>query len=265
MRILLSRTKGHGDILSLTSAIPGLQKKHPGVKVYFKTIRGYDQLIRHDPRIAGIRWFFFDRPSSPSFDTTINVAHGAIWPAADKEEHLWMGGAQCRKVGVEFSPAKMYLLPEELETATGCDVAIANKYPLGARSYEHMTELASQLAAEKYHVMQIDDCHPRPYNRGIDCPELTIREAAAEIAKARCLVTVDSVFLHVGAALGRPMVVIFNPARSSPRSQYVPGSWVADWHQKPREITLMVKHLLGDGPAPDEENTFDPAYKESQL
>jgi len=49
--------------------------------------------------------------------------------------------------------------------------------------------------------------------------------------------------------------------RSGPKWQFVPDCWIADWVCEPERIVSMVKHLLGDAPAPDEENTFDPAYR----
>lgn len=257
MRILLRRVAGHGDVLSLTSVIPGLKKKYPGAEIYFMTTRGYDQLVRHDPLLSGTIWYGY--PTFLVFDDHRRIDHAKIWEAAKaKGEQMWMGEAQCKVLGVEFSPPKMYLLPEELEAAEGSDVAIANRWPFGGRSYDQMGKLIKLLVAEGYRVLQIDTGPDK-----ITCPHpaLTIREAAAEVAKTRCLVTIDSVFLHVGAALRKSMVVIFNDKRSSPKSQFVPDSWIADWKWKPERMVPMVKHILGDGPAPNEQNTFDPAYR----
>jgi len=256
--ILLHRGAGHGDVLLLTSAIPGLQEKFRDVKIYFKTGKGFDALILHDPRIAGICWNHYPPPKI-NFDISIRVNHALTW-----SKDIWMPIAMCRFVGVKFSLPQLFLLPEELQAAEGCDVAIANKYPvIGGRAYQHMSKLAKYLVDFGYHVKQID-LGP-PMCKGIDHPPLTIREAAATIAKARCLLTPDCVFLHIGVILERPIVAIFNPEqRTSPKNQYVPGCWVAHWKWQPERILPMVKHLLGDGPAPDEENTFDPAYKTSQ-
>ena len=260
MRILLKRNGGHGDVLSLTAALPGLKDKYPGAEIYFRVGKGFDQLIRHDPRLAGILWR--KQPTDLVFDLKIRVAHGSVWGNAKRSSKpLWMFEAQCQVLGVEPSLPSLYLLPGELAAARGSDVAMSNKYPIiGGRSYRHMSALAQQLVATGYHVRQIDT-GPRMC-RGIDNSPLTIREAAAEVAKTRCLVTTDTVFLHVGVALGKPMVAIFNQVqRSGPASQYVPNSWIAGWLWEPRRIVPMVKHLLGDGPAPDEENTFDSEYR----
>ena len=256
--VLLHRGAGHGDVLLLTSAIPGLQEKFPGVKVYFKTGEGFDALILHDPRIAGIHWNYHP-PPNVDFDISIRVDHKQTWGS-----NIWMPIAMCRFVGVKFSLPKLFLLPEELQAATSCDVAITNKYPvIGGRAYEHMDRLAKHLIDFGYHVRQID-LGP-PMCKGIDNPPLTIREAAAAVAKARCLVTPDCVFMHVGVLLDKPIVAVFNPElRTSPKNQYVPNCWDAHWKWQPERILPMVKHLLGDGPAPNEENTFDPAYKTSQ-
>lgn len=261
MRILLRRGSGHGDVLCLTSAVPGLLKKYPGAEIYFMVSKGFEQLVLHDPRLAGI--FRYDQAPGLTFDLNIRVAHGSVWGSGQKEEgHFWLAEAMCQVVGVGFSPPKIYLLPEELAAAKGSDVAMSNKYPVtGGRAYRHMSALAQQLVAAGYHVRQIDT--GPPMCQGIDDAPLTIREAAAEVARTRCLITTDTVFLHVGVALGKSIVAIFNQVqRSSPTSQYVPNCWVANWLWPPERIVPMVKHLLGDGPAPDEENTFNPAYKE---
>ena len=257
MRIQIRRATGHGDVLSLTAAIPGLQKKYPGAKVSFMVSEGYEQLILRDPRMEEIVLWgnSFD---SEEGDLIFRVSHTAYW-----DRHTWMCFAQCDALDVERNFPKLYLLPEEIDAAQGCDIAMANRYPHGGRSYKHMAGLAALLIGKGYHVKQIDTCPL--FCRGVDNAPLTVREAAIEVAKARCLITVDSVFLHVGAALEKPMVVIFNlKKRSGPGSQYVPNSWVADWQWEPKRIVPMVEHLLGDGPAPDEDNTFDPAYKTSQ-
>jgi len=255
--ILLHRGAGYGDVLLLTSAIPGLQEKFPDAKIYFKTGKGFDALILHDPRIAGICWNYYP-PLDIDFDISIRVNHALTWG-----KNIWMPIAMCRFVGVKFSLPQLFLLPEELQVASSCDVAITNKYPvIGGRAYRHMDQLAKYLVDFGYHVKQID-LGP-PMCKGIDNSPLTLREAAAVVAKARCLVTTDCVFLHVGVIFERPIVAIFYPAWSSSKSQYVPGSWIANWKWAPERILPMVKHLLGDGPAPNEENTFDPAYKTSQ-
>ena len=257
MRIQIRRPAGHGDVLSLTAVIPGLQKKYPGVTISFMVSESFEQLILHDPRIEEIVLWgnAFDWDAD---DPIMRVAHANCW-----DKYTWMCFAQCDVLDVERNFPKLYLLPEEIDVAQGCDVVMANRYPHGGRSYKYMAGLAALLVDKGYQVKQIDTCPL--FCQGVDNAPLTIREAAAEVAKARCLITVDSVFLHVGAALEKPMVVIFNrEQRSGPESQYVPNSWIAGWQWNPKRIVPMVEHLLGDGPAPDEENTFDPAYKTSQ-
>ena len=258
MNILLRRGSGHGDVLLVTSVIPGLHEKFPGSQIYFKTGKGFDALILHDPRIMGIHWNHHPPPDI-NFDISTRVNHALTWG-----KDIWMPIAMCRFVGVKFNLPQLFLLPEELQVADSCDVAIANRYPvIGGRAYQHMNQLAKYLVGAGYHVKQID-IGP-PMCKGIDNAPLTVREAAAVVAKARCLVTIDSVFLHVGVILEKPIVAIFNPeSRTSPKNQYVPGCWAAHWKWLPERILPMVKHLLGDGPAPNEENTFDPAYKRSQ-
>ncbi|MEO6696744.1 MAG: putative lipopolysaccharide heptosyltransferase III [Gammaproteobacteria bacterium] len=73
--------------------------------------------------------------------------------------------------------------------------------------------------------------------------QLTLKQLAALTARAKCFVGVDSVPMHIAAAMQTPIVALFGPS-----SEYVWGPWVAPGILPPATLvypyTSQVKHRV---------------------
>ena len=233
MRILLRRYAGHGDILCLTSALPGLRQRYPDAEIHFQTEQGYGDLVLGHPEIHQV-WETIDNVPAEKlahFDLVFEPDHGLEWNDA-------ICKVQCRMLGVTFSPLQLYLHSDEAAAAPVSDVCVAN-YTANERTYPQMKQTVQHLLDWGWNTLQIDSGP----NLGCHQPQLTMREAAAAIARTRVLLTVDTAAMHVGVALQKPMVIVFG-ALTGTHNQYVPDAWLTRTTDAPDWIAGLVTRRL---------------------
>lgn len=206
MKILVIRRDSRGDVLVATSVLPGLREKYPDSQIHFLARNGFDELLLGNPHIDKIV-----HRRSKGYDLEIDLNHHPQWDD-------WMASVHCRIAGVPFHPPELYLAPDELDVPQ-YDVAVANDAGWTSRQYTRMRDVLGTLSGN-YDIVQVD-CGP---DLGVRHPELSIREAAAVIAKSKFYFGVDTVFMHIAAALGKPMVLIMGP--TGRENQYIPHATV---------------------------------------
>lgn len=233
MRILLRRNSGHGDILCLTSVIPGLRARYPDAEIHFQTGSGYADLVLGHPEIHQV-WETANDVAAETlehFDIVYEPDHGLHWNDA-------ICKVQCRLLGVHFSPPRIYLDEDEIMAAPESDVCVVN-HTCSDRTYPRMKDVVPYLHNWGWRTLQIDNGP----NLGCEQPKLTMRQAAAAIARTRLLLTVDTGAMHVGVALRKPLVVIFG-ALTGTHNQYVPDAWLATTADAPDLLAGFVTRRL---------------------
>lgn len=210
MKILVNRNDCHGDILAATSVLPGLQEKYPGAEIHFQVGGGYSRVLQNNPRIDKI---ILGRDGH--YDVVIPyLDHHSQW-----NDH--MPRVHCRIAEVPFNPPELYLTEAELEAQREYSgyIVVANQAGWKTREYEHMQAVVDHLKGW-YHMVQID-LGP---DMGIPHPTLSLREAAAVMAQSSLYLGIDTVFLHMAAALHRPMVLVMGQTcvEGNNYSQYAP-------------------------------------------
>jgi ADP-heptose:LPS heptosyltransferase len=231
MKIALCRGAGIGDVLCLTSALPGLKELYPNAHITFGSTPASMDIVRGNPLID--EYMYMHEMNADSYDKYLEPDHGLEW-------NDWIPRVQCRMLGVPFNPPQLYLTPEELAAAPVYDVAVCHWATHDQRRYEPMKELIRCLLRQEVSVVQADNGP----SLGIDQPQTDIRQAAAIVAKAKVLLTVDTSLMHVGVALDKKMVVIFGDL-TGPHNQYVPNSILAHAAVQPDRIANMVLCQLG--------------------
>jgi hypothetical protein len=233
VKILLRRYAGHGDILCLTNALPGLRRRYPDAEFHFQTGQGYGDLILGHPEIHQVWETANNVPAEQltNFDLVLEPDHGTQWNDT-------ICRVQCRMLGVTFTPPQLFLHPVEVENAPVSDVCVVN-YTADARTYPQMAQTVRHLLEWGWNTLQIDNGP----NLGCAQSKLTMRQAAAAIARTQVLLTVDTAAMHVGVALQKPMVIVFGDL-TGVFNQYVPNAWLARTKEPPDLIAGLVTRRL---------------------
>lgn len=220
MAIALHRGHKHGDVLCLTSAIPGISNKYME-HIDFYVDEGYDQLILHDPRIRHIH---VGRPDPSMYSHVFSPDHGKEWNDA-------ICKVQCKMIGVPFSPPRYYITEEELSKAPHHQIAICAHSSAQTRDSHGLFESINHLA-QKYDCVQVDNGKNICYQ-----PKTSLREAAAIIAKADLTISVDTSLMHVAAALGVNALFLF-VGLTGPHNQWINN---ADYLIRPSASSIIKK------------------------
>lgn len=225
MRILLRRGGGIGDVLCLTSALPGLRAKYPGATLDFQTSPGHACVLWGHPLIDTIIERPYDENLDKEYDLVLEPDHAPIWRKP-------IPYIQCELLEVPFSPPKLYLSSNELRAAEAHDIVIWN-HTTPQRSYDLMDEVVTFLKGQD--IVQIDNGP----SLGCDHPSLSMRQACGYLGRARVGLGVDTSFMHVAVALGIPQVIVFSDL-TGPHNQYVPDTTAMHRPDAPVDIAAAV-------------------------
>lgn len=211
MNILVIRHDMHGDVLVATSILPGLKRKYPGCEIDFLCNPGYEHVLQNNPYIRSVV-----HADSGNYDLRLAIDHATHWDR-------WMPVVHCEQAGVEFSAPQIFLSASEAAQAPmDGTVALAGAAGWPSRRYAHMEGLSTVLKL-LYPGLQFVQVDNGP-DMGIEHPKMTVREMIAFLSRCCLLISVDSLPMHVGAALGMPMILIMGI--TGPEIQYVPNATI---------------------------------------
>lgn len=227
-RVLLLIPGGHGDVLSGTSVIPGLQEMHPHATIFAAVPVACWALLQHDPRVILVP----DGQDCSAYDVVADSWHGRNWNGQ-------IPVVQCREAKVRFSRPQMYFAPGERAKAKRYDIVLGTWTADVRRQYTSFPKLA-RLLAKKYNVAQVDNGP----DVGVYHPDLTLREAAATIAMSRMLVTIDTGLMQIGIALQSPFLAILHKEWSGVHNHLIEQRHVINAKLDPVKIADVIeKHM----------------------
>ncbi len=134
-----------------------------------------------------------------------------------------MARVHCKIAGVPFNPPELYLTQAEIDSCRfRGQIAFCNGAGWRTRTFQHVNEIVSQLTNTP--ITQIDLA---PQVCGLHQPRLGIRETAAIIYHSKFYFGIDTVWMHVAAALEKPMLLVLGPtACHGNYSQYAPNAMI---------------------------------------
>lgn len=207
--VLVERIDCQGDVLVATSVLPGLAKKYPKAAIDFRVGRGYDFALQHNPYIRDVLY----KNTRRKYDYHYKLEHHYQW-------NDQMARVHCRIAGVPFNPPELHLTEKELDKAERWrnHTAVAFKAGWKSRQCPNLQYALSGMG----NVVQLDN--GPTVSSSFEHPTLTLREAAAIMAVSKLYIGIDTVFMHMAVALGKPMVLCMGP--TGPEKQYVPNATI---------------------------------------
>lgn len=218
--LLYTMPMSAGDVLVSTGVVSSLKKKFPAHKIIFATDQKYSDLLSGNPDIDQViqfeEWMMnvpicdrvFDEVYTPNL--AIQTIH-ANWVRGGKGRRLAEEMAfQCSVDLGDYRVARSEFtagLPENF-------IAFhpgAGKGQWEARNYIHWQEIVENLGRiSGLPVVQIGNSDEPEYKGTVDLRGKTSYSTLADvIGKAKCLVGIDSVTMHMAAVLGTPHVALF--------------------------------------------------------
>ena len=232
---------GIGDLLMMSPGLRALREANPGVPIhlaipgqYFPLFEGNDDFVCIDIESAGLdperyrAWFdLTDCPAARVESRqapNVRIGRIELFARAMGLDAAAIRGARARPIYV-VSPAERSragaaaaAIRQRGRPLVGVQLEAAETY----RNYPHNVEL-QRLLAQRCTVLAFGTRVPAdPAIDGVHPVQLSLREAFALAGQCDLLVGPDSSFLHLAAALDKPMVLIAGPVDGKLRAREYP-------------------------------------------
>lgn len=216
--LLYTMPMSAGDVLVSTGVVSSLRKKFPEHIIIFATDPRYMDLLRSNPDIdktIGFEQWMMDVPFLEGIFDEVYTPNLAIQLTTSNWVHSGKGrklgdemAAQCQ---VEFGDYRVNV--QEMSGLPEKFVAFHPGSGQGqheARNYRHWRKVIHNLTKSGITVVTVGQEGDIHFEGSVDLRgKTTYSQLAGVIQKASCLVGIDSVTMHMAAALGTPHVAIF--------------------------------------------------------
>ncbi|HHT2534001.1 TPA: putative lipopolysaccharide heptosyltransferase III [Klebsiella pneumoniae] len=252
-RILVIKLRHHGDMLLITPLIHALKQQYPAASVDVLLYEETRDMLAANPDIHHIygldrrwkkqgkryqlkmQWQLIQTLRQQRYDMVLNLAstqqHNQLHTVQQNLSILAPLGLQLNDAPARMGyseadwAASRALLPEDCREHY-IVIQPTSRWFFKCWREDRMSALINALSAEGYAVVLTSGPDARE-KKMVDtiiagCPQarlhslagqLTLRQLAAVIDHARLFIGVDSVPMHMAAALGTPLVALFGPSK----------------------------------------------------
>ncbi|HCC6938433.1 putative lipopolysaccharide heptosyltransferase III [Klebsiella pneumoniae] len=252
-RILVIKLRHHGDMLLITPLIHALKQQYPAASVDVLLYEETRDMLAANPDIHHIygldrrwkkqgkryqlkmQWQLIQTLRQQRYDMVLNLAstqqHNQLHTVQQNLSILAPLGLQLNDAPARMGyseadwAASRALLPEDFREHY-IVIQPTSRWFFKCWREDRMSALINALSAEGYAVVLTSGPDARE-KKMVDtiiagCPQarlhslagqLTLRQLAAVIDHARLFIGVDSVPMHMAAALGTPLVALFGPSK----------------------------------------------------
>lgn len=233
--LLYTMPMSAGDVLISTAIVNSLKKKFPEHKIFFATSPKYFELLNGNPDVFKTvewqQWMLDVSTCEKIFDEvyTPNLGIQMVYSNwIHKGKGRLLGDEMANACHVEFGdyhvPLKETRLPDRKYILVHPG---SGKGQWEARNYAHWQEVITNLnnmMSDMYDIVQIGMSEDTSYK---DCSQrfdTSYSEMAYLIKNAECLVGIDTVSMHMAAALGTNHVSLFGSSYSTSTGPTKPKS-----------------------------------------
>jgi len=224
--LLYTMPMSAGDVFISTAIVDSLKKKFPEHLIFFGTDKKYGEILKDNPNISTVlqfdQWMMnvpfcegvFDDVFTPNLSVQLNTSN---WVHGGKGRLL--GNELAAQCGVELGD--YFISPEPIKGLPEKFIAFHPGSGTGqheARNYRHWKKVILNLKKmlPEYEIVTIGQEGDIHFEGCIDLRgKTTYRQLATVLQSAHCLVGIDSVSMHMAAALGVDHVAIFGSSYST--------------------------------------------------
>jgi hypothetical protein len=217
--VLVVRVGGFGDLIWLNPIYDEMRKNgvhvaHSCFDRYAPVLDGFiDEYVRYPLAKAD-----FERFQTVVWLENVIEAKACIQgehPAA-RLQKIFLSPTPLPKCGYRLKPEEREAAIRQWPRGDKKRVAVQMGSSGATKNYPHMPKLLAEMFEAAYEILLVGEpranTEPIPENV-FDCTQrgFSIRESIAMAAQCDAIVAPDSVFVHVGAALGIPVVGLYGP------------------------------------------------------
>jgi glycosyltransferase involved in cell wall biosynthesis len=208
--VLFAQQGSAGDVLMTTSILEQIKARHPGKELVYMTQRQFVDIVEGNPNIDEV--IFWDESKLSGFEIAYNP-HGekiltGRWNTLDMMLHKMYAHFTKTETGKSvIYPVKPNVdLPDKFVIFHTTGAAYTRIY----KNWDFITKGVKELG---YDVVQLGSLTDWPVKDSLDLRgELTFRESAYVMQRAKGAVTVDSFVSHLAGCMDIPQVCLFGPA-----------------------------------------------------
>lgn len=223
--LLYTMPMSAGDVYISTAVVDTLRKKFPEHRIFFATDQKYWDILKDNPDIDDVvQWeqWMMNVPLLEKVFDEVYTPNLAIQNMTSN----WVRGGKGRRLAEEMAAQCVVELGEykvKTEEVSGLPERFIAVHPGSgkgqweARNYLHWQDvIANIIRITGLSVVQLGTQEDELYSGTIDLRGSTnYNQLAYVVSRADCLVSIDSVAMHMAAGLGSPHVAIFGSSYST--------------------------------------------------
>ena len=218
-KVIYTMPMSAGDVYISTAVVNSIKKKYPDHKLFFATTEPYatilkenkdvDQVIRYEPWMQNVPLMerVFDEVFTPNL--AIQTIHSN-----------WVRGGKGRRLADEMAAqcnvdlGEYFIKLDDVDGLPEKFIAFqpgSGKGQWEARNYLHWQEVVNNISKlTGLPIVQLGIPDDPLYQGCVDLRgKTTYNQLANVVSKAACLVSIDTVSMHMAAGLGTPHVALF--------------------------------------------------------
>lgn len=244
--ILIVRTGGFGDLILLTPCLREIKRRWPTCELAVCSMEHYSAILKNLPFVDALVTYPLVKAEAEKYDAWIFLEKAIEQNPRAKEVHMTDLFAEI--IGLsDFTDKK-----PEIQLTDSEKIAVLEMFPRTDGLRRICIQLASQSLVRNYHPAGLEAVMSKLHENGweifvmgepgtikakeddrfrnLTLQRLTLRQSAAVINNADCVLGPDSALIHVAGALGIPAVALYGPFPWKLRTAYCPTTFAIQAH-----------------------------------
>ena len=228
-RVLVKRRGARGDVLLTTPIVRAIKKKNPNYEISFMTV--VPEMIKNFPYVDRvIKW----DDNLKGFDIVYDLSY-------EKKNHPNYIDAMSECTGIKIVDRSLFLNIETEHMDWARNISQQHKkgmvcfhtgrtWKTREWDYEKFRKVGEFLKKKGFTVLELGDRHTNYSGIGLDYRNMELEKTAALIKFSKLLIGIDSLLIHIAAAVDTPVIDIYGC--SDPNIVWSSGVHNPIWNEK---------------------------------